>query len=356
MREVDAGAIPQREPDGVIPTERTAVLLVDDQLMIGEAIRRMLLDQPDIAFHYCANATAAIDTAEHVKPTVILQDLVMPDVDGLTLVAHYRAHQATKDIPVIVLSSKEDPAIKRDAFNGGANDYLVKVPDKIELVARIRLHSKAYQAQVQRDEAYQSLSESRRQLVHANSELATRIQELQAARDELARMVSTDALTGLCSRRRWFELAATEFGRHRRYDRQLAFLMADLDHFKRINDTFGHDAGDEVIRQFAQVLRSVCRESDFAGRVGGEEFAVVLPETARAGGEEVARRIVAACRTQEIVTSAGPVKFSCSVGVAQAGELDYSAEDALKRADDALYAAKRGGRDGWRSAAEGQES
>ena len=134
-----------------------------------------------------------METAERLRPTVILQDLVMPDVDGLTLVSRYRASSVIRDTPVIVLSSKEDPAIKRDAFQGGANDYLVKLPDKIELVARIRLHSKAFLTQIQRDEAYRSLNESQRQLVVSNSQLAERIQELQAVRDELSRLVSTDS-------------------------------------------------------------------------------------------------------------------------------------------------------------------
>jgi two-component system chemotaxis family response regulator WspR len=338
-------------PDGPPPVrvERAVVLLVDDQPIIGEAIRRMLLDQPGIEFHYCPTASLAVETAERVLPTVILQDLVMPDVDGLTLVGRYRASATVKDTPVIVLSSKEDPAVKRDAFQGGANDYLVKLPDKIELVARIRLHSKAFLTQIERDKAYQHLNESQRQLVDSNRELADRIQELQATRDELARMVSTDALTGLHSRRHWFELAAAELTRSRRYRRPLSFLMADLDLFKRINDTYGHEIGDEVIRQFARVLRTVCRESDFAGRVGGEEFAVLLPETPIDGAEEVARRIVTTCRGVEVTTAIGPLTFSCSIGVTTTVESDCTVEDGLRRADAALYETKRGGRDGWRS-------
>ena len=306
------------------------VLLVDDQAMIGEAVRRMLLDQPDIQFHHCTNPSEALAAAERLKPTVILQDLIMPDVDGLTLVKQYRGAPATRDVPIIVLSSKEDPAIKRDAFQGGANDYLVKLPDKIELIARIRLHSKAYLNQIQRDEAYRSL---------------------QAVRDELSRMVSTDSLTGLSSRRRWLELATAEFSRRQRYGRPLAFLIADLDFFKRINDTFGHDAGYEVIRRFAQVLGAAGRQSDVAGRIGGEEFAMLLPETRAGGASEVARRIVAACRGLTISTAAGQVTFSCSVGVAEASEADGTLEGAMRRADAALYDAKRAGRDGWRLSA-----
>lgn len=354
MRKVEdhQTAVHETEPEvqATVRAERAVVLLVDDQPIIGEAIRRLLHDQPDIDYHYCSSGSLAVDAAQRVNATVILQDLVMPDVDGMTLLSRYRASSTTRDIPVIVLSSKEDPVIKRDAFQGGANDYLVKLPDKIELMARIHLHSKAYLTQIQRDEAHRSLTESQQQLVLSNSELAERIQELQAVRDELSRLVSTDSLTGLYSRAKWFELAANEFSRHRRYHRPLACLMLDLDFFKRINDTWGHDTGDEVIRQFASVLRAASRQSDSAGRVGGEEFAVVLPETPITGAEEVARRIVTACRVVDIATPTGHVKFSCSVGVAEATETDGSVEDMIRRADSALYEAKRAGRDGWKSA------
>ena len=129
------------------------VLLVDDQPIVAEAIRRMLMHEPDIDFHYCGNPAEAIAVAQRVTPTVILQDLVMPDVDGLTLLKQYRADPATKDIPVIVLSTKEEPAVKSEAFSAGASDYLVKLPDRVELVARIRHHSRARVNQLQRDEA-----------------------------------------------------------------------------------------------------------------------------------------------------------------------------------------------------------
>jgi two-component system, chemotaxis family, response regulator WspR len=327
------------------------VLLVDDQPMVGEAIRRMLADQSGMAFHYCSDAAAAVDVAERVRPTVILQDLIMPGVDGLTLVDRYRANPATKDISIIVLSSKEDPAIKRDAFQGGANDYLVKLPDKIELVARIRLHSKAYLNQIQRDNAYRGLTESQRQLLASNTALAQRIDELQAVRDELARLVSTDVLTGLCSRRRWLEVAAAELSRSRRHGHPLALLMADLDFFKRVNDTFGHDVGDEVLKKFAGVLVASCRQSDVPGRVGGEEFAVLLPETPIDGAAHVAQRIVEACRRIEMSTSAGRLTFSCSLGIAEAGSGDDTIDAVLRRADMALYEAKRNGRDGWKCSA-----
>ena len=128
--------------------QRIMVLLVDDQLVVGEAIRRALLDQPEAEFHYCSNPLDALAIAKKVQPTVILQDLVMPAMSGLDLVRQYRADPETKNIPVIVLSTKEEATVKSDAFRAGANDYLVKLPDRIELIARIRYHSAAYLSQI----------------------------------------------------------------------------------------------------------------------------------------------------------------------------------------------------------------
>lgn len=143
---------------------RTTVLLIDDQPMIGEAVRRMLAEEPDIDFYHCADPSQAIKMAQEITPTLILQDLVMPEIDGLLLARYFRANAATRDVPLIVLSSKEDPKIKADAFALGANDYMVKLPDRLEVLARIRYHSRGYINFLERNEAYQALLESQKQL------------------------------------------------------------------------------------------------------------------------------------------------------------------------------------------------
>src|SRR5438270_330397 len=163
------------------PEYHAMVLLVDDQAMVCEAVRRALANEADIDFHYCADAREAMGIASHIKPTVILQDLVMPGIDGLTLVSQYRSNPATKDIPIIVLSTNENPQVKGQAFALGANDYLVKLPDRIELIARIRYHSKAFLNLVQRDAAYRALRESQQQLIESNAALISLNQKLEEA-------------------------------------------------------------------------------------------------------------------------------------------------------------------------------
>jgi two-component system NtrC family sensor kinase len=151
------------------------VLLVDDQPMIGEAIRRTLLGQPKCEFHYCGDPLQAVRVAEEFKPTVILQDLVMPGVDGLALLKDYRAHEVLADVPTIVLSTTEDPAVKSTAFSIGASDYLIKLPDPVELIARIRHHSKAYLNQLQRDAAYRERTAAQEEVLR----LAMQQQQLE---------------------------------------------------------------------------------------------------------------------------------------------------------------------------------
>jgi signal transduction histidine kinase len=144
------------------------VLLVDDQAMVGEAVRRMLVPHTDIDFHYCSNPANIFEVISRVKPTVILQDLVMPGADGMELLQQYRQRTDTASIPVIVLSTKEDPKTKSDAFTLGASDYLIKLPDVVELVARIRHHSKSYQNELQRDAALRAMLEAQVMAENAN--------------------------------------------------------------------------------------------------------------------------------------------------------------------------------------------
>ena len=145
------------------------VLLIDDQPIIAEGIRRMLKPQADIDFNYCSDPLLAIKVARGYQPTVILQDLVMPNLDGLLLVKFLRAQDApTFDIPLVVLSSKDDGEIKAKAFAMGANDYLVKLPHAAELIARIRYHSIAYSNHLKRLEAEESIKLAKEQAEEAS--------------------------------------------------------------------------------------------------------------------------------------------------------------------------------------------
>jgi two-component system chemotaxis family response regulator WspR len=315
------------------PAPATRVLLVDDQLIIVEAVRRMLAGQRDIAFHFVTDAASAVQTAEQVMPTVILQDLVMPGIDGFSLIQAYRAHAHLRDVPVIVLSSKEDPKLKAHGFAVGANDYMVKLPDHLELLARLRYHSAALISRQQRDEAFGALRESQRLLAEANV--------------ELKKMASVDGMTGIANRRQFDDTMQAEWQRGQREQQELTLLLCDVDCFKTYNDSYGHQAGDAALKAIAAVLAShLRRPADVAARYGGEEFAVILPATEAEGAQQVAESCRAGIEALALAHAGGAGGVvTISIGIASVvPSPDSTLEALIAAADKALYSAKGAGR------------
>lgn len=310
------------------------VLLVDDQSIVAEAIKRMLAEESDMEFHYTDDPSTAINKAIEVNATIILQDLVMPDMDGMTLVRYYRANNKTSDIPVIVLSSKEDPVIKSDAFYNGANDYLVKLPDKIELIARIRSHAKHYLLKLERDAAFLALREMQKQLEATNA--------------ELQRLSCQDGLTGL-SNRRTFDIKLEEDIRDATSDKHdLSLILMDIDHFKKYNDSYGHLGGDECLKSVARCMKDIfTRPNDLIARYGGEEFAIILPSTALKDATFLANKLNKAVQDMCIEHNSSDTSdhVTVSLGVTSL-TLDNpeSPEALIEKADQALYSAKENGR------------
>jgi two-component system, chemotaxis family, response regulator WspR len=316
------------------PPDEVVVLLVDDQAIVYEAIRRMLENEPHLTLHYCPDATRALRLAREVRPTVILQDLVMPDVDGFTLLKFYRADPATRNVPVIVLSSKEEPRDKSQAFSEGASDYLVKLPDKIELVARVQAHSRLYLLQLQRDDAFNRLEQLK--------------QELEERNLELARLSTVDGLTGIANRRLFDTTLDREWRRALRENGEIGLILTDIDFFKRYNDAYGHPAGDECLRRVARCLaESIRRPTDLAARYGGEEFALLLPNTDLTGAttlaETVRKRVGELGLEHRGSEVASHVTLSLGIACLRP-EPGRAHEELIGLADQALYAAKRGGR------------
>ncbi len=213
-------------------SERTIIVfLVDDQAIVAEAVRRMLSEEADIQLEYCQNPTKALEMAGKIHPTIILQDLIMPEIDGLTLVRFFRASEATRRIPLIVLSSKEDPATKAEAFALGANDYLVKLPDKIELIARIRYHSKAYITLLERNETYDALLASQAALNSELKQAAAYVRALLPPR--LTGDIHTD----------WEFIPSTSLGGD-----SFGYHWVDADHFAMyLLDVCGHGIGAALL-------------------------------------------------------------------------------------------------------------
>ena len=201
---------------------RIKVLLVDDQPIVAEAVRRMLEPESDIDFHYCNSAAEALGVAKELSPTIILQDLVMPDIDGLLLLKFYRANAVTRDIPVVVLSSQEEAVTKAKAFELGASDYLVKLPNRIELVARVRHHSRGYIHLLERNEAFQSLRESQAALAEDVAQAEKYVTSL------LPEKMSTDSVVTDWTFIPSSKLGGDSFGYHWIDDDHLACYLLDV--------------------------------------------------------------------------------------------------------------------------------
>lgn len=223
----------------IFTKHRIRVLLVDDQAIIGEAVRRMLTSEDDIDFFYCQDPAMAIKMANQVQPTVILQDLVMPEVDGLMLVRYFRANKGTRDVPLIVLSSKEEAHTKAEAFALGANDYLVKLPDRLEVIARIRYHSKGYINLLERNEAYNALLKSQEQLEIRN----------RFIRETFGRYLSDDIVDNILESPEGMKLGGEK--------RKVTIMMADLRGFTAISERLPAEDVVSIINIYLETMTDI---------------------------------------------------------------------------------------------------
>jgi two-component system cell cycle response regulator len=248
---------------------------------------------------------------------VVLSDLEMPAFDGEKLLRVKQATPGSSNVPFVFLTASSDLDRRVRLLEGGAADLIIKPFHPGELVARLRLHLKVKRLQ----------------------------DELRVKNETLARLSTTDGLTGLRTRRYTNEVLAIEFLRARRYHSPLNVLMADLDHFKLVNDTYGHPVGDKVLRGVSSMLLSQLRATDVAGRYGGEEILVVLAQSDIEGGANMAERWRKCIEEEVFEAPAGErVKVQISIGIAGFEPAMGSADDLVAAADAALYRAKKNGR------------
>ena len=288
-------------------TTKFTVLVVDD-----EPDKRLLLafalENEGYEVLTAVDGAAGLQAVELHQPDLIVTDVMMPRMDGYEMIRRVRGNPQTKFIPVIIQSAARVEG--RDVRLGselGALGYLTDPTDLDLLRARART-----------------------------------LLELKQYLDSCQEAAFTDHLTGLANRRRFERQLEREVARTERYSRPFCLLLMDIDNFKDVNDTHGHDAGDEALRRVANVIQSGTRGIDTGARIGGDEFAVILPETALARGLEVAERLRAEIAALDL-GAAGRV--TASLGVAELPACARTGEELRAAADAALYEAKRAGRD-----------
>jgi two-component system cell cycle response regulator len=292
------------------------VLLVDDRKSSYERLAAMLADEQKIDVE--PEPSEALFRAAEGNYDVLIVSLGLKNFDGLRLCSQVRSLERTRNLPLLAIAEPEDNSRLVRGLEIGVNDYLIRPIDKNEMLARVR-------TQVRR----RRYTERLRDNVQMSIEMAI-----------------TDALTGLHNRRYMESHLSTLVEQAASRGKPLTVLVLDIDYFKSVNDTHGHDAGDEVLREFSQRLKKSIRGIDLACRYGGEEFVVVMPETDMAVATMVAERLRRRIASEPFPISQGAnaVEVTISIGLAARHSASDNAANILKRADQALYRAKRDGR------------
>lgn len=293
------------------------IAIVDDVLPNALLLKGYAKGLGDVEAVTFTDPAEALKWCAANEPDLVMLDYVMPEMDGCAFLDRFRKIDRLKDIPVVIITAEDSKETLYQALQAGANDFLRKPVDQIELLARAR----------------------------NMLELRARQVELAKANERLFVLATTDSLTGLANRRYFLQSLSQEIERCSRYQRPCAVAMLDADRFKAVNDTYGHDVGDQVLQRLARVLVDELRSVDLVGRLGGEEFAIQMPDTDRDRGLETCTRLLDLIREATLSVRSKQVGVTVSIGLTEVNPDSDGTSEVLKRSDRALYRAKALGRD-----------
>ena len=301
---------------------KARILIVEDSETQAKVTKSFLEKQGYEAI-WAKDGASAIEIAKSQPLDIILLDLLLPDINGNEVCRWLKLNQSTRGIPIIMLTVKGTVSDKVTGLEAGADDYIPKPFDEIELNARIYscLRTKALQ-----------------------DELKQKNRDLEGLLERVEILAVTDPLTKLFNRRRFETVLEKEFKRAQRYNTLLSCLMIDIDHFKKINDEYGHQAGDAVLHEIAEIIRMAFRETDIAARWGGEEFVVLLPQTSKEAALQSATRILKTISNHKF-PEIDNKNITVSIGIASVPDPSIDSSEKLVNASDfAMYEAKKNGR------------
>jgi two-component system, cell cycle response regulator len=302
-------------------------ILVADDREDNLGLLREWLSSQDYYVRCARDGREALELARQDPPDLILLDKVMPEVDGLSVARELKKEDRFSTVPIIVLTGREDTRSQAIFDEIGADDFIMKPLVFEEVESRVR-------TMLKKREVFRALERANEELRNAN--------------ERMAHLITLDEKTHLYNYRHFMDRLGEEFKRARRYENRLTLLMFDIDHFKGVNDRYGHQAGDEVLRVFGQIMVRSARETDLIARYGGEEFVILLPQTTAIQGQRLADRIRRSTADHHFSSDNGtdPVRISVSAGVATFPINDriQHPEELVKAADEALYRAKEAGR------------
>jgi two-component system, cell cycle response regulator len=312
------------------PNAALRILIVDDDPVSLAILQDHLASLGHDVF--CADsATRAMYTLEHSPIHIIIADWIMPDVSGIDLCKWVRSRALPRSPHFVILTVLSDKDRLIEAFEAGADDFLCKPFDESELLARLRAWTRLVSLQ-------QDLSD--------RNEYAAKItSELVQLNQKLADLAAHDDLTGLPNRRQAMRHLADHSALSARYGHPLTVALLDIDHFKQFNDTFGHSAGDEILKTVAGTLKDSTRASDSVSRIAGDEFLILLPHQRLSAAQEWSQRFREALAGRKHSLRGAEISLTVSIGLAERTATLSTPEELLEAADRALYGAKHAGRD-----------
>jgi diguanylate cyclase (GGDEF)-like protein len=328
LAESDSSTIQQIARMTIASDRLTVVVVDDDPIELKLLVRHLTTLGHDV--HTAVNGREALEYILNLCPQLIITDWKMPEMDGMALCRALRQTKVGRQLYILMLTGSEEDDSQIEAFDAGADDYIVKPFRPKILAARVRACARVYrlQQEIEREQA----------------ELQRCMSELGVANRKLQQAALTDPLTGIHNRRYAMERLDQEWAASARSGDPLSCLVIDIDFFKRVNDSYGHDVGDLVLKETAATLRASLRLSDVICRIGGEEFVVFGPamdlETARLCGE----RLRAQAQSSTIEAPCATIRVTLSIGVAERSASMDGPADLLKAADQAVYVAKQEGR------------
>lgn len=299
------------------------ILIVDDVPVNIKLLGELLRDQYDI--FVANNGQKAVQLAAEIKPDLILMDVMMPDMDGFTACRLLKSDKLTADIPLIFITARNQSDDIVNGFEAGGQDYIAKPFNPQELYARVHSH-------IELKKSREALAEYAARLERNNSELTILLKKLEV-------MAAIDPLTGIFNRREAVNRINEEISRYKRNGKKFSILMVDIDDFKNVNDTYGHEIGDCVIKHVVEVIKTHLRKHDLVSRWGGEEFLILLPETNAFGAHSAAEKIRSCIEESSVEVRDISILVTVTIGGTEFNPgIDLDAN--INRADEALYTGK----------------
>jgi len=302
---------------------KTLILVVDDNAQNLKVLGNILKENSRYGLAFAMNGFEALEFINATPPDMVLLDIMMPEMDGYEVCEKIKQNPATANIPVIFITAKTEPEDIVKGFRAGGVDYVTKPFYEAELLMRIRTHLE--------------LKMSRDLLMQKNLELTE-------AYEKIEQLALTDSLTGLANRRNIMNMMSIEVSRCGRNGGSFALIMSDIDFFKNVNDNYGHDTGDYVLKRISDIMRENLRQQDVVSRWGGEEFLIMLPYTDLQKAVSVAEKLREAVKGAEMSFAGARFSITMTFGVSEFDK-NLGLEKAIKKADDALYLGKHTGRD-----------